>query len=335
MQNVESTVTEEADETRRQIEALGPWFHNLHLPGGVQTLPNHFLGGDFPAFKWREIEDTLPADLSGWRVLDVGCNAGFYSFELAQRGASVLGIDVEPLYLAQARWARGRLGLEERVEFRQMEVYEIADAERDLRPGLVHGRLLSPALSAARARPAGRAHRPAHDVPDPDHARRRGPSRHARLPDPTTARALLEPGWPKMAFLEHRLAGDETNWWAANHAAAEAMLRSAGLRIVDRPGHEIYLCEPDPQAAERRAMYASQLAAVTGRVGWHPPHLRARAGATSPASSIATSSRCLGGASRRGRRPAAGEDRRRDQRVRRQHELRLPAPRRVRRAGSS
>jgi tRNA (mo5U34)-methyltransferase len=76
---------------------------------------------------------------------------------------------------------------------------------------------------------------------------------------------LLDPGWPKMAFLEHRLAGDETNWWAANHAAVEAMLRSSGLRVVDRPGHEIYLCEPDPKAAERRAMYASQLAAVTGK----------------------------------------------------------------------
>ena len=75
---------------------------------------------------------------------------------------------------------------------------------------------------------------------------------------------LLDPGWPKMAFLEHRLAGDETNWWAANHAAVEAMLRSSGLRVIDRPGHEIYLCAPDPQARERRRTYASQYRAATG-----------------------------------------------------------------------
>jgi tRNA (mo5U34)-methyltransferase len=99
------TQTDSRERLQREIEALGPWFHNLHLPGGVQTLPNHFLGGDFPNFKWQQIQPYLPADLSGWRVLDVGCNAGFYSFELARRGASVLGMDVDPHYLAQARWA--------------------------------------------------------------------------------------------------------------------------------------------------------------------------------------------------------------------------------------
>jgi tRNA (mo5U34)-methyltransferase len=49
-----------------------------------------------------------------------------------------------------------------------------------------------------------------------------------------------------MAFLEHHFAGDPTNWWAPNHAAVEAMLRSSGMRIIERPGHEIYLAEPDP-----------------------------------------------------------------------------------------
>ncbi len=75
---------------------------------------------------------------------------------------------------------------------------------------------------------------------------------------------LLESGWPKMAFIGHRLAGDPTNWWAANHAGVEATLRSSGLRIEARPGHEIYLCAPDAQAAQARALYASQLASATG-----------------------------------------------------------------------
>jgi hypothetical protein len=48
--------------------------------------------------------------------------------------------------------------------------------------------------------------------------------------------ALLEPGWPKAAFIEHRFAGDPTNWWILNHAGAEALLRSAGLRITGYPG---------------------------------------------------------------------------------------------------
>lgn len=41
------------------------------------------------------------------------------------------------------------------------------------------------------------------------------------------------------------------------------MLRSAGLRVVAWPADEIYLCAPAGDAAERRAMYASQLDAIT------------------------------------------------------------------------
>src|SRR5690606_7653325 len=83
---------------------LGPWFHNLHLPDGRQTAPGHPFG-DFPAVKWRQVEPCIPRNLRGWRALDVGCNAGFYSFELARRGAEVTAIDVDRRYLQQARWA--------------------------------------------------------------------------------------------------------------------------------------------------------------------------------------------------------------------------------------
>src|ERR671937_2022912 len=118
-------VSAPSKEREREIAALGPWFHNLHLPDGAQTAPNHALG-DFPAFKWRELAPHLPNDLTGWRVLDIGCNAGFYSFELARRGASVVAIDKDEHYLRQARWAARQLDLEDRVQFERREVYELA-----------------------------------------------------------------------------------------------------------------------------------------------------------------------------------------------------------------
>ena len=256
--------TARAADRQREIEELGPWFHNLHLPDGTQTAPNHFLGGDFPAFKWRQIEPFVPRRLDGWRVLDVGCNAGFYSFELARRGASVVGMDVEPLYLNQARWAARELGLQDQVEFRQMEVYDLARSSEQF--DLVwfmgvfyHLRypLLALDLLAERTRrllmfqtltmPGDSVYQDTADHPITE-----------RVP-------LLESGWPKMAFIEHRFSGDETNWWVANHAAVEAMVRSAGLRVIERPGHEIYLCEPAVDAVERRRMYASQLKSIAER----------------------------------------------------------------------
>ena len=71
-------------ELRRRIQALGPWFHNLQLDGEM-TAPDHFLG-DFPGKLWGHVSRLIPEDLRGKTVLDIGCNAGFYSLAAAQRG---------------------------------------------------------------------------------------------------------------------------------------------------------------------------------------------------------------------------------------------------------
>ncbi len=249
-----------------EIRDLSPWFHNLHLPDGTQTAPDHFLG-DFPNFKWREIASHVPEDLTGWSALDIGCNAGFYSFELARRGARVLGMDCDRHYLQQARWAARQFGLEESVEFRQMQVYDLARVAGkfdlvlfmgvfyhlrypmlalDIIARKVDGLMLFQTLTMPGREVAGQ----------PDF----------RIND---REPLLEAGWPKMAFIEDRFAGDPTNWWIANHAGIEAMLRSAGLRITGYPGDEIYLCEPDPQkpscmATWNRAEYLSAINAAEG-----------------------------------------------------------------------
>ena len=40
------------------------------------------------------LADASPADLTGWTVLDIGCNAGFYALEMKRRGADrVVAID--------------------------------------------------------------------------------------------------------------------------------------------------------------------------------------------------------------------------------------------------
>jgi tRNA (mo5U34)-methyltransferase len=228
-----------------EIAALGHWFHNLHLPDGTQTAPHHSLG-DFPAYKWKYLSQHIPTDLEGWTVLDIGCNAGFYTFELAKRGARVTGVDSDARYLAQAQWAAEQYGLTARVEFRQMQVYDLArvDATYDLvlfMGVFYHLRYPTLALDIV----AQKVNRmmvfqtltmPGKEVyTDTD-----GLDFESRGP-------MLEPGWPKMAFIEHNFAGDPTNWWAPNHACVEAMLRASGLKVTKALPHELYLCEPDPE----------------------------------------------------------------------------------------
>ena len=105
------TAAPAASEIERRVHELGDWFQNLDL-GGVRTAPAHFLG-DFPTIKWKRFAHTLPQDMAGKSVLDIGCNAGFYSFEMKRRGASrVLGIDFDEYYLSQARFAADVLGCE-------------------------------------------------------------------------------------------------------------------------------------------------------------------------------------------------------------------------------
>src|SRR5213080_3502768 len=110
----------------QRITELGEWFHNLDLKG-VKTAPNHFLG-DFPNIKFQQINSALPASLEGATVLDIGCNAGFYSIEMKRRGARrVLGIDVDDRYLNQARFAAETLDLD--IEFQKRSVYEVDQIE--------------------------------------------------------------------------------------------------------------------------------------------------------------------------------------------------------------
>src|SRR4051812_40446527 len=91
------------DQIRERAAALGDWFHNIDL-NGVATAPDHFLH-DYPNVKWRRFRHAIPEDLSDRSVLDIGCNAGFYSIEMKRRGAArVVGIDSEERYLDQARF---------------------------------------------------------------------------------------------------------------------------------------------------------------------------------------------------------------------------------------
>src|SRR3954454_22903663 len=112
------------DELTARIQALGPWFHNINLDG-VWTAPDHFLG-DYPGAKFRRFAAHLPEDLRGKTVLDIGCNAGFYSIEMKRRGASrVLGIDSDERYLDQARLAAEVLGHDDAIQFAKLDVYDV------------------------------------------------------------------------------------------------------------------------------------------------------------------------------------------------------------------
>lgn len=243
------------EEIRARVRELEPWFHNLDLRG-VRTAPQHFLG-DYPSFKFRNFEHVVPRDLTGKTVLDVGCNAGFYSMEMKRRGAArVVGIDSEELYLAQARFAAGVNGLD--VEYRSLSVYEVAELGEKFDFVIFMGvlyHLRHPLLALDLLRE--------HVVGDLllFQSMQRGSTEVDTLEADysfSETEVFDRPGYPKMHFVEHRYTGDPTNWWVPNAACAEAMLRGAGFEILEHPEQEVYLCRAAEIAeGEPRAVYPS------------------------------------------------------------------------------
>lgn len=230
---------------RKQIEELGPWFHNIHLPGGQQTAPDHFLG-DFPAFKWEQIKSDIPEDLSGKTVLDIGCNAGFYSLKLAQRGAQITAIDLDTNYLEQAKWVVDRFGLGDKISLKQQQVYDLAhdDIQYDIIWFMgVFYHLRYPLLALDIISRKTRELLVFQTLTIPDDGDYRSEKNYT-LQD---REQITQPGWPKMAFIENEFNNDPTNWWFANQNGVEAMLRSCGFQIFSRSGKEICLCKPDPE----------------------------------------------------------------------------------------
>ena len=65
-------------------------------------------GGLESAGEWWQLSRLLPGDMSGMRVLDVGCGYGWHCKYAAGRGADyVLGFDPSERMLAEARRRSG------------------------------------------------------------------------------------------------------------------------------------------------------------------------------------------------------------------------------------
>jgi tRNA (mo5U34)-methyltransferase len=249
------------EEISRRVAELGDWFHNMDLKG-VRTAPNHFLY-DYPRNKFSGFAHVVPSDLTGKTVLDIGCNAGFYSLEMKRRGAErVLGVDFDDRYLAQARLAAEVESAD--IEFRKLSVYDLAAlGERFdlvifmgvlyhlrhplLALDLIHEHVAKDLLlfqSMQRGSDEVYPVRADYDFAETAH--------------------FDDPSYPKMHFIEHQYAHDWTNWWAPNAACSAAMLRSAGFQIVEQPEPEVFLCRRGERPTEAGPVYPAKAPAANG-----------------------------------------------------------------------
>jgi tRNA (mo5U34)-methyltransferase len=112
-----------------KIKSFEYWHYPFDLGNGVMiktVCSKEKL--DLRDFIWPVALDLCGGSLERMRVLDVGCNAGFWSLQAHRSGAEyVLGIDARTVHIEQAQLVRDALGISpEQIEFRQMNVYDLS-----------------------------------------------------------------------------------------------------------------------------------------------------------------------------------------------------------------
>ncbi len=202
-------------ETRQEIldavKRLGPWYHSFNLADWLKIEAIH--DGDSVLACLDRV--GFPHDFSGKTVLDVGCNAGYYSFVAKRRGAErVVGAELDPQYFRQAQYLSNLLGLD--VQFINDDAHNV-DASLGTFDIVICTGLI-------------------YHIADPTNVL----SKLAAVCTDTLlieSAFLLDPALSSMArFIEGTYMDDATNWWIYGPQCLEGMVRAAGFQSAEFKG---------------------------------------------------------------------------------------------------
>jgi tRNA (mo5U34)-methyltransferase len=217
----------------REAERLGPFYHTFELPGGVRTR-GYFDLRSVPA------KLPLPSSLAGKRCLDAAACEGFWSFELARRGAEeVVSLDLPDT--TEQDWQGlpsehdRRLGsglADEHFEFIRsalgltnvrrvgLNIYDVDPEKLGSFDFVFVGNVLIHLADPARALRALRsAMRPGSEL--------------LSLEATSLALSLLSPRVPLGQLWDH---DDQPRWWTPNKAAHRRLLHAAGFTVLEDGG---------------------------------------------------------------------------------------------------
>jgi tRNA (mo5U34)-methyltransferase len=216
-----------------EAQRLAPWYHTFELPGGVVTDGY---------FDLRSVVAKLPLpdSLAGLRCLDAAACEGFWSFELARRGAAeVVSLDLpdttrqdwQGLPSRQVRQAGTGLANEhfsfvqralgvESVQRVDMNLYDADPEQLGTFDYIFIGNVLIHLADPARAlRALRRLLRPGGEL--------------LSLEGVSLALTLLHPRRPMAQLWD---VDDQPRWWTPNRSAHRRLLHAAGYEVLEDGG---------------------------------------------------------------------------------------------------
>jgi tRNA (mo5U34)-methyltransferase len=227
--DTDSDARVDRDEARRRVAQVPAWRHRIPVADGVVTP-----GTEDTIAEMARLE--IPDDLTGQRVLDVGCSDGYYSFVAEDRGADVVAIDDGSSLLAgvgvngfdTARALRGSSVESQRCDVHDANPDELGRFDLILFINVLY-HLENPVLALRRlasvAKPGARLILKTYHRTD--------------FRVWVRGRCLgfdidRRPKW--WFFPGTELGGDPTNWWAPNRAALLALLEATGWADAEVTG---------------------------------------------------------------------------------------------------
>jgi tRNA (mo5U34)-methyltransferase len=217
--SVREKLKETASAVRDKLFKTG-WWHSIDLGDG------HISPGVHTIEELREnyARLDLPDDLTGKRVLDIGCWDGFYAFEAERRGAAeVVAID----YWRSEKFFEAHRALKSNVKFHEMSVYDIGREKFGsfdivLFLGVLY-HVRHPLLALERVCEI---------------------TRDIAIIESYVIDDTINSPRPLMEFYEtDELGGQYDNWWGPNTDCLTRMIRSAGFVRTNA------LCSNHPRAA--------------------------------------------------------------------------------------
>jgi len=202
---------EERQRILHDTAILGPWYQSFDLADWLKIGAVHdgnSVLGHLDAL-------GFPGDFSGKTVLDVGCNAGYYSFVAKRRGAGrVVGVELDDHFVRQAQYLSRLLRID--VDFLHNDAHNV-----DTRLGNFDMIICTGLM---------------YHIPDPTTVL----ARLAAVCADTIlieSEFLIDPGLTHMArFIEGPYRGDSTNWWIYGPKCLEDMVRAAGFQEAQFKG---------------------------------------------------------------------------------------------------
>lgn len=194
----------ELEQIRQRVREISWWQAYEIMPGVMTTGIGDMLG--------RLHNFEIPEDLHGKRVLDIGCNDGFFTFLAEERGAEVVAIDSWPrrgyFLAAELRGSRST--------FHHLSVYDLT-AER---LGLfdivfyfgVHYHLKHPLLALERIAAITKE--------------------YALIETEIETNPIYRDASVSHFYLDDALNQDPSNWWTPTLSCLQEMTKAAGFPLV-------------------------------------------------------------------------------------------------------